>query len=61
VLSNMSERDTQLLILRHSGMAYKEIAAALKVAPTSVGTLLTRAEAEFERLYLEGGHYASQR
>jgi len=51
-LSQMSEREAQLLILRHSGLAYNDIAAALGVAPASVGTLLARAEAEFERRYL---------
>lgn len=55
VLSRMSERDAQLLILRHSGLAYKEIAHALGVSPNSIGTLLTRAEAEFERLWVEVG------
>lgn len=60
VLREMSERDAQLLVLRHSGMAYKEIADALNISPNSVGTLLTRAEAEFERRYLEGGHDAPQ-
>lgn len=53
VLEQMSERDAQILALRHSGFAYKEIAQALGVASTSVGTLLARAEKEFERLYHE--------
>jgi RNA polymerase sigma-70 factor (ECF subfamily) len=61
VLSRLSERDAQLLVLRHSGLSYKEIADALNVSPNSVGTLLTRAEEEFERRYLEGGHDAPQR
>jgi RNA polymerase sigma-70 factor (ECF subfamily) len=52
VLRQMKERDAQLLILRHSGLSYREIAAALDVAPGSVGTLLARAEAEFEQRYL---------
>jgi RNA polymerase sigma-70 factor (ECF subfamily) len=58
VLARMAERDAQLLILRYSGLAYREIAAALGVSPNSVGTLLARAEQEFERLYSEGGAYA---
>jgi RNA polymerase sigma-70 factor (ECF subfamily) len=49
VLRELPARDAQLLILRHSGFAYKEIAAALGVAPGSIGTLLARAEAAFER------------
>lgn len=49
ILQEMPSREAQLLLLRHSGFAYKEIAAALNVAPASIGTLLARAEAEFER------------
>jgi RNA polymerase sigma-70 factor (ECF subfamily) len=49
ILREMPTRDAQLLMLRHSGFAYKEIAAALNVAPSSIGTLLARAEAEFEK------------
>lgn len=51
VLNTLPARDAQLLLLRHSGFAYKEIAAALGVAPASVGTLLARAEAEFAARY----------
>ena len=51
VLSQMKDRDAQLLLLRHSGFSYREIAGILGVAPGSVGTLLARAEAEFEQLY----------
>ncbi len=51
VLAQMKERQAQLLIMRYSGMAYKEIAAALRLSPTSVGPLLLRAEREFEKRY----------
>lgn len=51
VLAQMPPRDAQLLVLRHSGLSYREVAEALGVAPGSVGTLLARAEAEFERRY----------
>ena len=54
VLRQMSEREAQLLILRHSGFSYQEIAEALRLAPNSVGTLLARAEKGFERLYRSG-------
>lgn len=54
VLTALTERDAQILILRHSGFSYQEIAAALKVAPGSVGTLLARAEAAFETRWMEG-------
>jgi RNA polymerase sigma-70 factor (ECF subfamily) len=51
VLSGMKNRSAELLILRHSGLTYAEVAAALEIAPASVGTLLARAEAEFEKRY----------
>ncbi len=55
VLSTMDERQAQLLLLRHSGMAYKELAAALGVSVHSIGTLIVRAEREFEKRYREKG------
>jgi RNA polymerase sigma-70 factor (ECF subfamily) len=51
VIGQLPAREGQLLVLRHSGLSYREIAAALGVAPGSVGTLLARAEAHFEKLY----------
>jgi RNA polymerase sigma-70 factor (ECF subfamily) len=63
VLAELDERGARLLVLRHAGLSYKELADALGVAPGSVGTLLARAEARFEALYRarwgdppEGGH-----
>ena len=53
VLSAMDARQAQLLILRHSGLSYKELANALDVSVNSVGTLLVRAEREFEKRYRE--------
>lgn len=53
VLSGMKPRESRLLLLRYSGLSYAEIAAAVGVAPTSVGALLARAEAEFERRFRE--------
>jgi RNA polymerase sigma-70 factor (ECF subfamily) len=50
-LGVIKPRAAQILILRHSGMTYAEIAAALQISPASVGTLLARAEMEFERAY----------
>jgi RNA polymerase sigma factor (sigma-70 family) len=51
VLAQMNERQSQLLVMRYSGLSYKAIAAALKLAPTSIGPLLLRAEREFEKQY----------
>jgi RNA polymerase sigma-70 factor (ECF subfamily) len=51
VLATLKPRDAQLLLLRSSGMAYRELALTLGVEPGSVGTLLARAEAEFERRF----------
>ena len=53
ILHVMKPRSAQLLILRHSGLTYAEIAAALNITPTSVGSLLARAEREFEENYEE--------
>ncbi len=51
VLAEMNPRQSQILILRYSGMAYKEIAAIMSLAPSSVGPLLVRAETEFEKRF----------
>ncbi len=68
VLSKMRPRDASLLLLRHSGLSYREIAEAIGVSANSVGKLLVRAERQFEKLYAHdhpvdahGGSYASQR
>lgn len=50
-LAQMNERQSQLLLMRYSGLSYKEIANTLKLAPTSIGPLLLRAEREFEKRY----------
>lgn len=51
VLAQMKPRAAQILILRNAGCSYAEIAATLEVAPGSVGTMLNRAEAEFQRRF----------
>lgn len=51
VLAQMNSRQSQLLVLRHSGMGYREIASALSLSPTSIGPLLLRAERDFEKRY----------
>jgi RNA polymerase sigma-70 factor, ECF subfamily len=61
-LSALPRRQAQLLLLRHAGLSYRELAEALDVASGSVGTMLARAEAAFERSYrgtapAEGGNH----
>jgi RNA polymerase sigma factor (sigma-70 family) len=51
VLARMNRKQSQLLVLRHSGLSYKEIASTLHLAPASIGPLLVRAEREFEKQY----------
>jgi RNA polymerase sigma-70 factor (ECF subfamily) len=50
-LAELPERDARLLVLRSAGLSYKELAAAIGVAPGSVGTLLARASEAFEAAY----------
>ena len=53
VLRRLPERDAMLLLLRHAGLSYNELASVLEVAPGSVGTLLARAHAAFASAYEE--------
>jgi RNA polymerase sigma-70 factor, ECF subfamily len=50
-LAQLKVEKAQVLLLRHSGLSYQEIAAAMRIKPASVGTMLARAEAEFSMLY----------
>ena len=50
-LAQMNERQSRLLIMRHAGSSYREIAEALELSPTSIGPWLVRAEREFEKRY----------
>jgi RNA polymerase sigma-70 factor (ECF subfamily) len=54
-LVRLPERTAKLLLLRYAGLAYAEIAAALQVAPSSVGTLLARAERAFTQTFEQMG------
>ena len=47
VLDRMPAREAQMLVLQAEGYSYREIAAALKLQPASIGTLLARARAGF--------------
>jgi RNA polymerase sigma-70 factor, ECF subfamily len=51
VLGELKPRNAQLLLLRANGLAYRELAETLGIHPASVGTMLARAEAEFERKF----------
>jgi RNA polymerase sigma factor (sigma-70 family) len=51
VLASLKPRDAQLLLLRSAGLAYRELAVTLGIEAGSVGTLLARAEAEFQRRF----------
>jgi RNA polymerase sigma factor (sigma-70 family) len=46
-LAGLMPRDREILLMRYSGFSYKEIAAAVDVEATSIGTLLARAERRF--------------
>ena len=46
-LDALPERDRQLLLLRHEGYSYRELALAVGVRETSVGVMLARATAAF--------------
>lgn len=50
-LARMKPRSAQLILMRYSGLSYAELAEALDVSPGSIGTLLVRAEKEFEEHY----------
>lgn len=54
ILKSLPARQAQLLLLRHGGLSYRDVAAALAISPASVGTLLNRAEEAFARAYRAG-------
>ncbi len=54
ILAQLDTRDREILLMKHEGFRYQEIAEAVGVAPTSVGTLLARAQKRF-REALETG------
>lgn len=52
-LETLPERDRQLLLLRHEGFSYKELAQFCGIAESSVGTLLLRATQAFRAAYTQ--------
>lgn len=57
-LDALPERDREMLLLRHEGYSYREVARALGVRETSVGVMLARATDAF-RAAFEGPRRAS--
>ena len=53
VLAMLKPVQAEALLLHVSGHSYRELADSLQIHPSSVGTLLIRAEAEFEKRYLQ--------
>jgi RNA polymerase sigma-70 factor (ECF subfamily) len=53
VLGRLPRRQAALLVLRSDGLSYAEMAAALKLNAASIGTLLTRAQAAFQKEYIK--------
>jgi RNA polymerase sigma-70 factor (ECF subfamily) len=50
-LDGIPERERQMLLLRAEGFSYREIAEALNLQESSVGTMLARAKRAFKELY----------
>lgn len=50
-LSQLTARDRELLLMRYQGFSYREMAEALGVASSSIGTLLSRAQRRFAQLH----------
>ncbi len=59
-LDRLNLRDRQMLLLRHEGYSYSEIAHALELTATSIGAMLVRAGEAFRAAYEEIDH-ASRR
>jgi len=53
VLAAVSHRHAELLLLRHEGLSYQDIAVALDLKATYVGSLLSRAQDAFRKEYVK--------
>jgi RNA polymerase sigma-70 factor (ECF subfamily) len=53
VLAQLNEHQRECLLLRGSGLSYREIAAELRLNPESIGPTLVRALRKFRSLYEE--------
>ena len=54
-LGRIPHRHAVALVLRHSGLSYAEVAAALDLSPTSVGTTVRRAESALRKELIRHG------
>ena len=50
-LSRIKEPMRSCLLLKHEGLSYREIAAALEISETNVGSFIARGRREFIRFY----------
>jgi RNA polymerase sigma factor (sigma-70 family) len=57
-IERLEPRDRAVILLRHSGFSYAEIAESVGLAPSSIGTTLARAQRHFREVY-EGTRRAS--
>ena len=53
VLASLDARQAELLLLRCNGLSYGEVAAALDLNPSSVGTFISRAQEAFRKEYVK--------
>ncbi len=53
VLAAIKEQQAEILLLRSSGLSYEELASALELNPSSIGTLLSRAQQAFRKEYVQ--------
>jgi RNA polymerase sigma-70 factor (ECF subfamily) len=53
VLAALSRRHAELLLLRTQDLSYQEIAISLSLNPSSVGSLVSRAQDAFRKEYLK--------
>jgi len=54
-LSKLKEPLRSCLMLRNEGLSYREIAAALSIKESSVGSLVARARTRFMKIYTRNG------
>jgi RNA polymerase sigma-70 factor (ECF subfamily) len=53
ILSALPQREAEFLVLRSHGFSYDEIALTLNINPSSVGTLLSRAQQSFRKEFIK--------